>query len=727
MKNSQDQQNARQADGQERGNKHTLLQEVYDNVSRETYYNPDQIGDIIRLAQVEKYLIKTKGIELFNVCASFDIETYSFYDQGEKRATMYIWMFCLNGICIVGRTWAEFENMCLKLSELLGLYEKKRLFVYVHNLAYEFQFIAHRFTWLNVFAVEERKPVYALSDLGIEFRCSYLLTGYNLATLAKNLQYKIAKLDTLDYNIARNSLTPISYQELAYCLNDVKIIVVYLAELLQTERNLNTIPITKTGFVRRFCRESCMIDAENRKNSFKRMRYNELMAGMTLTVQEYQQLKRAFQGGFTHASAWFSGKRVYDAQSMDETSAYPFVMVAMQYPMSAPEHPEIKTTKEFLQNLTLYCCCFDACFEGLEAITTYENYISESRCWHKENWHSNNGRIVEAGKIWTTITEQDFMIIKRMYKWKKFKFANFMRFKRDYLPRDFVKAVLTLYADKTTLKGVEGSEREYLGKKEMLNATYGMSVTDPLRDSITFTEEWKTTPADAEELLQKYNTDKNRFLYYPWGVWVTAYARKRLLDAIIAVGEDDYLYSDTDSVKYLHPEAHAAYFEKENERAIDLLKTACKFHHLPERYIKPKTKEGKEKPLGVWDFDGAYRSFKALRAKCYLTEDLTGGLHLTVAGLNKRVTVPYLLETYKDNTGVFDAFNDGLKVPPQATGKNTHTYVDTEASGILTDYLGNAAPFHELSFVHLEAGGYDLSITEEYKSYLLTFSEDQAL
>ena len=307
MKNSQDQQNARQADGQERGNKYTLLQEVYDNVSRETYYTPDKIGDVLRLAQVEKYLIKTKGIELFNVCASFDIETYSFYDQGEKRATMYIWMFCINGICIVGRTWSEFENMCLKLSELLGLYDKKRLFVYVHNLAYEFQFIAHRFTWLNVFAVEERKPVYALSDLGIEFRCSYLLTGYNLATLAKNLQYKIAKLDTLDYSVARNSKTPISEQELAYCLNDVKIIVVYLAELLQTERNLNTIPITKTGFVRRFCRESCMIDAENRKNTFKRMRYNDLMSGMTLNVQEYQQLKRAFQGGFTHASSWYSG------------------------------------------------------------------------------------------------------------------------------------------------------------------------------------------------------------------------------------------------------------------------------------------------------------------------------------------------------------------------------------------------------------------------------------
>lgn len=354
----------------------------------------------------------------------------------------------------------------------LGLYEKKRLHIFIHNLSYEFQWLKDRFTWLKVFAVEERKPVYALADNGIEFRCSYLLSGYSLATLAKNLKYKIEKLDTLDYKLARNSKSRISHEEMLYCLNDVKIIVIYIAELLQSEHNLNTIPITKTGFVRRFCRESCMIDQENRKNTFKRLRYNELMNGMKLTLEEYEQLKRAFQGGFTHASAWYSGQTMGQGESKDETSAYPFVMVAMQYPMSSPEHIEIKGMKDFIKNLTLYCCCFDVCFEDLEATTTFENYISESRCWHKEEWSANNGRIVEAKKIWTTITEQDFFIIKKMYKWKKMKIANFMRFKRDYLPRDFVKAVLTLYADKTTLKGVIGSEQEYQSKKEMLNSCY---------------------------------------------------------------------------------------------------------------------------------------------------------------------------------------------------------------------------------------------------------------
>ena len=688
----------------------------------------------MELAQVEKYLIKTKGIELFNVCASFDIETYSWKENDQKRAVMYIWQFCINGLCIVGRTWKQFVEMIDAIVEKLGLFEKRRLFIFVHNLSYEFQWIKDRFTWLKVFAVDERKPVYAVADNGIEFRCSYILSGFSLATLAKNLQYKIKKLETLDYKIARHSKTPIKRDEMLYCLNDVKIVVLYLTELLQTEWNLNTIPITNTGFVRRFVRECCMVDAENRKSPYKRMRYNELMLQMTMNVQEYQQLKRAFQGGFTHASTWYSGKLVHNATSRDETSAYPYVLVAMQFPMSSPEHIEIHNEKEFIENLSLYCCCFDICFEGLEATTTFENYISVSRCWERQGIQENNGRIVSARKIWTTITEQDFLIIKKMYRWKKCYVSNFMRFKRDYLPRDFVKAVLTLYADKTKLKDVEEMIREYFAKKGMLNATFGMSVTDPVRTLITYDTEWKAELPDVEQVLDKYNNDKNRFLYYPWGVWCTAYARKRLLDAILAVGEEDYLYSDTDSVKFLHAEKHQDYFDKENEKTLLYLKDACAFHHLPEKYIRPKTVKGKEKILGVWDFDGDYKSFKALRAKSYMYETYDEEIHLTNAGLNKTKTVPWFYKEFGDdcilgfydNRMIFEHFNDGLHVPAEATGKNTHTYVDHEIFGTLTDYLGNTAEYHELSFVHLEEATYDLSLTEEYADYILTFAEVQA-
>ena len=366
---------------------------------------------------MQQYIVKSKGIEIYNIPTSFDIETYSFYENKQKCAIMYIFMFNIGGLSIVGRTWGEFEQLCFDLSRVLELSEKKQLFCGVHNLSYEFQFICKRFNWVKVFAIDERKPVYALCDLGINFHCTYLLSGYSLASVAKNLTFKIKKLDTLDYNVARNKVTPLSDEEIQYCLNDVKIVVLYLAELLNTERDLNTIPITKTGFVRRFMRDCCLTDFENKNNVWKRLRYNELMFNMTMNVLEYEMLKRAFQGGFTHPSAWYAGRTVHGVPiaSKDETSAYPFALVAYQFPMSSPEHIEIHSKKEFMENLINYCCCFDVCFEDIEATTTFENYISISRCWVQEGCDDCNGRLVSGRKIWTTITEQDFFIIKKMY------------------------------------------------------------------------------------------------------------------------------------------------------------------------------------------------------------------------------------------------------------------------------------------------------------------------
>lgn len=70
-----------------------------------------------------------------------------------------------------------------KLTEYLELYDNKRIIIYVHNLSYEFQFMRKWFVWDKIFALEERKVVYAIMA-GIEFRCSYILTGYSLKSLA---------------------------------------------------------------------------------------------------------------------------------------------------------------------------------------------------------------------------------------------------------------------------------------------------------------------------------------------------------------------------------------------------------------------------------------------------------------------------------------------------------------------------------------------------------------
>lgn len=679
-------------------------------------YNPSDIEYIINVAMDNLRLRSKKKVLYFDAPCAFDIETTSFISyNGEKTAIMYEWTLGINGLVIIGRTWNEFLKCIEKIIECLDISLNKRLVIYVHNLSYEFQFICKRFEWEKVFAIDNRKPVYATTTNGIEFRCSYLLSGYSLEKLAQNLTtIKIEKLvGDLDYSLLRHSDTPLTDKEKGYCVNDVKIVMAYIYERIQLDGGITRIPLTKTGYVRQYCRHECFKN-ENSKKYRKNREYYDLMKELTIEPEEYKQLKRAFQGGFTHANPFFSGKEVQHVGSDDFTSSYPCVMVAEMFPMSKAEMVDIKSKEDLEYNLKYYCCLFDAEFTDLESKVLFENYISISRCWDVEKPIVNNGRLVSAKKIRITLTEQDYNIIKVFYKSKTFSVANFRRYKKSYLPTPLVKSILKLYSDKTTLKGVEGKEVEYLQSKEKLNSCYGMMVTDIVRDCYTYKTEWGLDNPDFNTAIEKYNNSSNRFLFYPWGVWVTAYARRNLFTGIIEFG-NDYIYSDTDSIKTINREKHIDYINKYNEMIRNRLYRAMDFHSLSHELIEPQTVKGEKKCLGVWDFEGYYERFKTLGAKRYMVQK-DGKVNITVSGLNKKIAVPYLQQKFGNK--IFEEFKHGLYVPPEYTGKNTHTYIDNERDGVLTDYLGNKCTYHELSSVHMEQADYHLSLSQGYVDYL---------
>lgn len=691
--------------------------------SETTTFEPSDIDKVIQEYLIPAEIVKSgKKIEYFNIPCAFDIETTSFYNEGEKQACMYEWTLGLNGAIMIGRTWKELREVYRTIAESLALHSKRRLVIYIHNAGFEFQFMRKRFDWEKVFAISERKPIYALTTEGVEFRCSYLLSGYPLATLGEQLhKYKVTKMvGDLDYSLPRHSRTPLTDKELKYCINDVRVVMAYIQERIEKDGDISRIPMTKTGYVRNYCRNCCMYEGSHKKNALKFLGYRRIMNALHITPEEYRQLKRAFQGGFTHANAYYSGKTQKNVGSYDFTSSYPAVMVSEQFPMSSAEEIKIKSQAEFDRNLMLYCCLFDVEIEGLEGITMFEHPLSRSRCWGVTRSTEDNGRIVEADHLYTTLTEQDYYILKKFYKWKKFKVGTFRRYKRGYLPTDFVKAVLKLYEDKTTLKNVVGKEEDYLRSKEMVNACYGMMVTDICREEIIYTgDEWGSEEPDIETAIDKYNKSVRRFLFYPWGVWVTAYARRNLFTGIYEFGAD-YVYSDTDSVKALNIAKHQRYIEEYNRRITAKLERACKYHKIDPARTRPKTIEGVEKPLGVWDLEGIYTRFKTLGAKRYMTEkpDKKGVLQvsITVSGVNKYAAVPYLKNKYKE--AIFDAFDDELYIPPENTGKNTHTYIDYEQRGILKDYTGVYGEYHEYSSAHLEAADYSLSLSRAYVDYI---------
>ena len=700
-------------------------------------YKPSEILTVLKMVRPNfRFSYSNKKIKYFNVPCSFDIETSSFFrstgnGEREKTAIMYEWTFGIYGAVIVGREWGEFISMLETICNELNLTSEKRLIIYVHNLSYEFQFMRKWFEWDKVFSIDNRKPIYALTSSGVEFRCSYLLSGYSLEKLGDDLRtYPVKKLvGALDYEKIRHNKTPITQDEIAYCVNDVRVVMAYIAERIEQDGGISRIPLTKTGYVRNYCRNSCFYEQGiSRKKSFKRARYMDVMKGLRLTPDEYDQLKRAFQGGFTHANPFYSRKVVSNVTSFDFTSSYPCVMLSEKFPMSSSERVEITSKEQFNENLKLYCCLFDVEFIGLQSRLWFDSYLSSSRCREVKDAVINNGRIVSASHLVTTVTEQDFKIIKQFYTWEHLKIGTFRRYKKDYLPTDFVKAILKLYGDKTTLKDVDGKEIEYLRSKEMLNSCYGMAVTDIVRPEIIYSgDEWQPPKSPViENAIKKYNDSRSRFLFYPWGVWVTAYARRNLFTGICEFG-NDYVYSDTDSVKVLNAENHTDYIRRYNKTIRAQLVRAMEYHGINPDAIEPETVEHVKKCLGVWDFDGHYEQFKTLGAKRYLVkysndernpEKKRGTFNLTVSGLNKKTCVPYLLEKYGEN-GIFDAFNNELYIPPEYTGKNTHTYIDEPRTGTVVDYLGIPGEYDERSGVHLEKSDYSLKISREYLDYLL--------
>lgn len=714
-------------------NQSTGLSCFNENYHKTVVYNPTCIDYFLSDCAEGLTTVKTKKVEYYNIAASFDIETSSFIDDsGDKTAIMYEWTFGINGLCMVGRTWADFMRLCAELVEHFQLGENRRLIVYVHNLSYEFQFIRKHFQWFKVFAVDTRKPVYAITETGIEFRCSYLQSGYNLANLGKNLhKYHCEKMvGDMDYKQIRTYKTPLTPAEIGYCLNDVKVVMCYITEQIEIEGNITKIPLTKTGYVRRYVRGLCFgSDCKDKKRArYKRWDYTRMMGELTIEPDEYIMLKQAFQGGFTHASPFYSGETVKDVTSMDFTSSYPAQMVKQKYPMSKGERYQIKDKEDFINCLKCYCCLFDIEIIGLQSKFFFDDYISASRCRQLEKPIIDNGRLVSADHLITTITEQDFVVICKVYTWKEIHIGTMYRYYKRYLPHDFVRAILQLYKDKTTLKGLEGDNPEtgipynvdYMQKKGMLNSCYGMAVTDIVRDELGYEDDWIDEKPDLSAALNDYNNSRSRFLFYPWGVWVTAYARRALWTGILEL-KDDYIYSDTDSVKYINPEKHAAYFEEYNKSNIKALENAMRYHGFKKSEIAPKTIKGVEKPLGVWDYDGHYQRFKALRAKCYMVEYDTGEDNITVSGLNKKITVPYLHSKYKD---IFNGFTDHLYIPPEYTGKNTHTYIDDPREGIVKDYNGTPAHYKELSAVHLQETDYSLSLADSYVNYLMQIKNE---
>ena len=298
------------------------------------------------------------------------------------------------------------------------------------------------------------------------------------------------------------------------------------------------------------------------------------------------------------------------------------------------------------------------------------------------------------------------------------------------------------------MDGIAEQQIEYMISKNMLNAIAGCMEMDPVRDIFNYDYERREflpkEKADIETSVEEVNDDPKRFLYFPWGVWILAQARHKLLDVVAHTGAD-HVYSDTDSEKLTNYAKYKEYFAELNKQLDEKLLEAGKYYGVPKEQLIPKKPNGKEARLGIFEFEGVYKRFKTLGAKRYLVEfypedgkDYTTYM-LTVAGLNKRLGLEYLCDSQLDyisndfkrvmkpsrrcrrsytekeltevgshtsNRDPFALFNMGMSVPEENAGRLVMKYIDEPRHGTMVDYLGNEFEYHVQCGVYSKKAGY---------------------
>ena len=752
-----------------------------------------------------------------NVPISYDIETTRFIDRNrpdddQQVVIPYSWQIGIYNHCLIGRYIEDINQFMTALKNYLDDYKIKFCKIYIHNLAFEFFHTWRVFENLDkkFISVDNRTPIeFTLYNKSIRFNDSYQLSNLSLDKTAKGFKRQILKKKPIDYTIIRLPETPLTEDELLYNAFDVYCVNEYIFELL--ENNTDTpyiidIPMTSTGFVRNKIKNSVGVYIKyDDRTPDQQDYYNVLKKCNIVKYGMLEILRKTFSGGFTHSGFFTVGKVHENVSHFDFTSSYPTVLLTEKYPVSSfynafeKEKTDVKATyytkgffnvgtddtviKNVLFNSSIkklrdmnigFLCCVT--FKGVKLkdnvndmiISISSDDISISGQHDRKNSHIYNGRVKECDLITLWLTDVDFYEIKKFYNIKEKNLKTCLIARFEYLPFIFRKTILNFYKQKTVLKDTD-NEFEYQYNKALLNSIYGMCVTDPIRpdfeiENNQIEKHLLTEDEEKQKVIKQNDCTNKQFIYYPWGVWCTAYARRNLFSAILECG-DDYLYADTDSVFIKNFDKHRSYFEKYDKSIKDKMTKSLKYEYsfatsdllmkltemqkeiesikddcIKEKYIKNikdlktridrlknqsqelediynscKNIKGEFKPLGVWSQEKFCKKFCTIGAKRYIEQFENGELKFTIAGIKKDYIKKFFENSFNgDADKILTTFSnlmwgtiDSINVPTEYSGKVTNTYIDHIQKGDMSnvyDIKGNK--YNGINYQYMGYGGF---------------------
>jgi hypothetical protein len=681
---------------------------------------------------------------------TFDIETttlFTGFENGQPVRNAIIW----SGQFYDGVDYIQTRNLydtikMLKLIEDDNKDNPYKIVVFVHNLSYEFQFIKDFFEFEKILCTSTRKIIAAETEQ-IVFRCSYFLSNQNLDNFLKNenVPEKYRKTN-MDYLVRRFPWTELTEEEKVYCANDVIGLHIALEHRISQCHNedINNLPLTSTGYVRKACRKAVNSNKNNRYR-FKKER---------LDKETFLMCHSAFRGGNTHANRLYVGKLLHNLGQEDVRSEYPAMLLLFDYPTKFFDMKPFKQNEfdYYLKNHKKWAMLIKVVWKNIrlkDPDASPVPYLSTSKCDHlafnyskkdtkakkkyKKSLQVDNGRVLEAAYLETIITEEDYLTIKEQYIWQEEKITQVKVSKKKPIPKELREQILKFFYDKTTLKQDEDDPDfdldiayNYARSKELLNGIYGMHVTNPCKEDFTFnpdTHEVESTMRDEEELLNEYYESFSSFLSYQVGIWCTSYARAWLQRGMnLCIREEkqsdgkikkisDLIYCDTDSCKYINKALHKPKFEKLNKE----------IEKLAEKRKAYIDYNGKRYYLGVWESDPDALEFKTFGAKkymySYMKKEKDGSVHkeykITISGVNKKKGKECIEEAIKK--GKIKDFFDIKKGFCFHGIKTTSCYMDHTK---VHEYEVDGRKVYYASNIAMYPNSYTLGLTYEFEILL---------
>lgn len=497
------------------------------------------------------------------------------------------------------RNWVELLNYYDEVSQD---YRDYRLICFCHNFGYEFDYLIKNVSLpKDLLTNSSHSPIAStlIRYPNIQFRCSYLLSGYSLKKLGLMLNFP--KGDS-DYR----TIFPydkITSEEWAYCERDNDIVAKYITDVMLPEyKLLFNIPYTKTGRVRkvfqRYYREhegrNCNWDAMPPENCIN-------------------ALNRVFGGGLVISNPFFTDVVLNEVHSYDITSSYPFSAISEKYPRKIVKLDCVPT--ELYEN-ELYVA--KVRFKNIRSKYNW-CWLSVSKMEAIDNCQFFNGKLINGNMCERYVTHVDFECIKWTYEFEYEVLEYYVLSDYKELPQCYFDTIKEIGIKKQKLKVELKKYREdsdeykqisidYALAKNDFNSIYGMCVEKLLKPVYEIDENYCWH--ESEGKYKHVNHMKRNFLF---GVFITAYSRRNLLRAIIENCPDTFVYADTDSIKFIGENR----FKNTNKCAKDFLPDT------PELWS-----------LGEFEYEGTYKQFKTLGAKKYCYDN-GYGVVLTVAGLPK--------------------------------------------------------------------------------------------